>query len=176
MARTVTQPPDDPKMWRRLVARTHPDAGGDHELFIWAAALKDAVCKGIEAPRVEREPRPYDESPRRPPTSRADAAERVPFYLEDFRDLTRRVLAAAGEVPWLYGRLLRIVNDCHAVEDGPLYPQQYRGATYRQLAAIAHEAGMTKPERQKWYRLAESLPLSQRHAGHILTSLKGGAA
>ncbi len=24
MARTTTRPPDDPKMWRRLVARTRP--------------------------------------------------------------------------------------------------------------------------------------------------------
>ena len=30
--RTPTVPLDDPRMWRRLVARTHPDAGGDHEL------------------------------------------------------------------------------------------------------------------------------------------------
>ena len=28
MARTPTLPPDEPRMWRRLVARTHPDAGG----------------------------------------------------------------------------------------------------------------------------------------------------
>ncbi|MDP9480835.1 MAG: hypothetical protein M3R38_35090 [Actinomycetota bacterium] len=176
--RTVTRPPDDPKMWRRLVARAHPDTGGDHELFVWVTTVKDAVCKGIEAPRVEREPRPYDESPRRPTTSsRADAAERVPFHqFEDFHTLTKLVLSAAEEVPWLYGRLLRLVDGCRAFEDGPLYHQQCRGATYRQLAAIAHEVGMTKPERIRWYRLAESLPLSQRHAGHILTRLKGGAS
>ncbi|MDP9477193.1 MAG: hypothetical protein M3R38_16200 [Actinomycetota bacterium] len=173
--RTVTQPPDDPRMWRRLVARAHPDTGGDHELFVWVTTVKDAVCKGIQAPRVEREPRPY-ETPRRPPTSRADAAERVPFHqFEDFRTLTRKVLSVAEEVPWMYGRLLRLVGDCHTVEDGPLYHQQCRGASYRQLAAIAHEAGMSKPERVQWYRVCESIPLAQRHAGHILSKLKGGA-
>ncbi len=176
MARTVTQPPDDQKMWRRLVARAHPDAGGCGELFIWATATRDAVCKGIEAvPPAEREPRPYDESPR-PSPSPADAAERVPFYpLEDFDALTRKILAVAEEVPSLYGRLLRLVADCAPATHGRAQLRERRGATYRQLALIAHVAGMTKPERIRWYRLAESLPLSQRHAGHILTRLKGGA-
>lgn len=30
-------------MWRLLLARLHPDAGGDHELFAFACALKDEV-------------------------------------------------------------------------------------------------------------------------------------
>jgi hypothetical protein len=174
--RTVTQPPDDARMWRRLVARAHPDTGGADDLFIWATALKDSVCRGIEAPRVEREPRPY-ESPRRPTTPPADAAERVPFGpFEDFDDLTQKILAVAEEVSWPYGRLLRLVGGCYAVFDGPLYPHQYRGATYKQLAAIAHGAGMSKPERVQWYRVCESIPLAQRHAGHILSKIKRRAA
>ncbi|MDP9437835.1 MAG: hypothetical protein M3P49_03680 [Actinomycetota bacterium] len=176
MARTVTRPPDDPKMWRRLAARAHPDTGGSNELFVWVTTLKDAVCKGIEAPRVERESRPY-ESPRRPTTPPADAAERVPYCpLEDFDCLTQKILSVAEDVPEHYGYLLRLVGDCPTVEDGPLYHQQCRGATYRQLAAIAHEAGMSKPERVQWYRVCESIPLAQRHAGHILSRLKRRAA
>jgi hypothetical protein len=31
-------------MWRRLISRAHPDAGGDHELFIWTGAVRDVVC------------------------------------------------------------------------------------------------------------------------------------
>ncbi len=31
-------------MWRLLMARLHPDAGGTHELFLFACALKDEVC------------------------------------------------------------------------------------------------------------------------------------
>ncbi|MDP9484715.1 MAG: hypothetical protein M3Q49_02795 [Actinomycetota bacterium] len=156
-------------------ARAHPDAGGDHELFVWVTTVKDAVCKGIEAPRVEYEPRPY-ESPRRPTTPPADAAERVLFSpFEDFDALTQKILLVAEEIAGPYGRLLRLIGDCHAVLDGPLYRHQYRGASYKQLAAIAHVAGMKKPERIRWYRLAESLPLPQRHAGHILSKLKGGA-
>jgi hypothetical protein len=30
--------------WRLLLARLHPDAGGDHELFLFACALMDSVC------------------------------------------------------------------------------------------------------------------------------------
>lgn len=33
----------DRKMWRLLLARLHPDAGGDPELFIFACALRDQV-------------------------------------------------------------------------------------------------------------------------------------
>ena len=33
----------DGRMWRLLLARLHPDAGGDHELFLFACALMDSV-------------------------------------------------------------------------------------------------------------------------------------
>lgn len=33
-------------MWRMLLAKLHPDAGGDHELFLFACALKEGVCGG----------------------------------------------------------------------------------------------------------------------------------
>lgn len=32
-------------MWRLLLARLHPDAGGSQELFLFACALKDEVCR-----------------------------------------------------------------------------------------------------------------------------------
>lgn len=35
---------EDRRTWRRLLARLHPDAGGDHELFLFACALKDELC------------------------------------------------------------------------------------------------------------------------------------
>jgi hypothetical protein len=170
MPRTPTLPTDDATMWRRLLARTHPDGGGDHELFIWATAVKDTVCwSDGEVHRVEPYPRrPKSYNP--PPT---DAAERVAFSpFEDFDSLTEKVLSVAEEVVEVYGRLLRLLADCYTALDGPLYQQQKRGATYKQLAAIAHAVGMTKAERSGWYRLAESLPLSQRHAGHLLGKLQ----
>lgn len=33
-------------MWRMLLAKLHPDAGGDHELFVFACALKEGICGG----------------------------------------------------------------------------------------------------------------------------------
>ena len=38
--------PNDQGMWRLLLARLHPDAGGDHELFVFANAVKEEVCGG----------------------------------------------------------------------------------------------------------------------------------
>jgi hypothetical protein len=34
----------DRRAWRLLLARLHPDAGGDHELFLFACALMDSMC------------------------------------------------------------------------------------------------------------------------------------
>ena len=63
-----------------------------------------------------------------------------------------------------------------AEHDGPLYDQQRRGATYKQLAAIGHAVGMSGAERAQWYDIARAVPLSQRHAGHILSRSKARAA
>lgn len=174
MSTTPTQPPDDPKMWRRLVARTHPDAGGDHELFIWTGAIKAIICDGeLQAgPR----PRPADNRSRRREPS-TDDTDRVPFDpFADFAVLTDRATAMADAVAQPYCFLLGYLADCQAETDGTLYDQQRRGATWKQLAAIGHMVGMDKVERVQWYRIAESVPLSQRHAGHILARLKRRAA
>ena len=34
----------DRRAWRLLLARSHPDAGGNHELFLFACALMESVC------------------------------------------------------------------------------------------------------------------------------------
>jgi hypothetical protein len=34
---------EDRRMWRLLLARLHPDAGGDHDLFAFACAMRDEV-------------------------------------------------------------------------------------------------------------------------------------
>jgi hypothetical protein len=57
-----------------------------------------------------------------------------------------------------------------------VYRQQFQGATYKSLAAIAYRAGMSARERSGWYRVAEAIPLAQRHAGHILAKLQSRAA
>jgi hypothetical protein len=168
MTRTPTLPLDDHRMWRRLVGLAHPDAGGDHELFIWTVATRDAVCGELRAeiPRVERWA-----------PSTQGTGERVPFDEDaSLEVLTDRAVAMAEAVAEPFGFLLRQVADCYAVSEGPLYVQQRCGASYRSLAAIGHTVGMSKAERVQWYRIAEAIPLSQRHAGHILSQLKRRAA
>jgi hypothetical protein len=157
-------------MWRKLLARTHPDAGGDHDLFIWTRNLHDVVCASVltntPPPRAAQSSTPQ-EGPARVPFEKA----------QSFADLTRQAVALADTVDAAYSRLLRLLEDCEEEDEGsPLFTQQSQGATYRTLAAIGHAAGLDKSERAHWYRLAEQVPLSQRHAGHILTKLKKGEA
>jgi len=169
MTRTPTLPLHDRSMWRRLVSRAHPDSGGDHELFIWTVATREAICGGElgeEIPRRERRE-----------TSTSGAGECIPFdQFADFQVLTDRAVTMAATVAEPYGYLLRQVADCYPAEDGPLHYQQRRGASYKSLAAIGYRVGMSKSERVQWYRIAEAIPLSQRHAGHTLSRLKRRAA
>jgi hypothetical protein len=175
--RTQSRPLDDPKMWRRLVARTHPDAGGDHELFIWTGTVKDAVCGG----QLQVGPKP---EPRDNPSRRGEGSTRGPTHTDDkprvpwppgtdFEESTHEaLLMAAMEQP--YAQILLLLKDCRPLEH--LAYEQERGASYKRLATIAHTWGMSKAERSGWYRVAEGIPLSDRHAGHILSKLKRQAA
>ncbi len=173
--RTPTLPPNDRAMWRRLISRAHPDAGGDHDLFIWSMATRDVVCGGelgSEIPRRERQ-----DHPSRRREASTSSADRVPFdAYADFGVLTDRAVTMADAVAQPYAYLLRLLSGCYPVADGTLHTQQSRGASYRSLAAIGHHVGMSKAERAHWYRVAESIPLSQRHAGHILSRLQREAA
>jgi hypothetical protein len=158
-------------MWRRLVSRAHPDTGGDHDLFVWTMATRDVVCGGEFGPEV----------PRRETSHRRDNAtaspDRLPFdQFAEFSLLTDRAVTMAAAVAEPYAYLLRQVADCYPVSEGPLRAMETRGATYKSLAAIGHRVGMTKAERAQWYSIAETVPLSQRHAGHILSKLQRAAA
>ena len=169
MSRTPTLPPDDPRMWRRLLSRTHPDAGGSHELFIWTGAVRDVVCEGRLSFR-------NDNSRRRENPERTGNVDRVPFDPTiDFSELTRRALVVAEEVGGVHGALLEMLEGC---EPPPMQTGAWaqRGASYKKLAAVGHMAGLGKSERVKWYRVAEHVPLSDRHVGHILAQLKRRAA
>jgi hypothetical protein len=181
---TATLPPHEPVMWRKLLAKVHPDANGDHELFIWTMHLRDEVCRsgvatvppsGTGSREGARPQPPPSPSPPKP------SPDRIPFDRDPplgFSELTARALAMAdfGETLPLYADLLRLLVDCEEAYSGPLYDQQKRGASYKQLAAIAYKVGMSKERRIGWYRLAESIPLSMRHAGHILKELAERAA
>lgn len=54
---------EDRRMWRLLLARLHPDAGGDHELFTFACAVKEEL---LGADRAGEPPEHDDDASRRP--------------------------------------------------------------------------------------------------------------
>ena len=166
MTRTPTLPANDPKMWRRLVARAHPDAGGSHELFVWTCAVMDLVCARVAEPPARFHPESA--------TTPTPDPDRVPWSgAYDFCEVTRTALryASLGEP---YAPLLSLLADCQPLEH--LSAQQNRGASYKQLAAVGHAWGMTKRERVAWYRVAEDLALTDRHASHLLGRLRTRAA
>jgi len=173
--RTQTQPLDDPRMWRKLLGRSHPDAGGEGDLFIWTVAVKDAVCGGglqlVAKPEPSYHPSRRREASTRHPTSGADDKPRIPYPTgTSFEESTRRALRVVGP----YAPVLARLTSCYPVPH--LAYEEARGASYKRLAAIAHTYGMTSSERSGWYRCAESIPLSDRHASHILGRLKRQAA
>jgi len=103
---------------------------------------------------------------------------RVPYppgETSDFAALTAKaVVMVAEQVGGIHGFLLEMLADCEAP---PLTTGAWeqRGASYKSLAAIGHKVDMTKAERVRWYRIAEAVPLSQRHARHILSKLQRAA-
>jgi hypothetical protein len=168
MTRTPTLPADDPKMWHRIIARAHPDAGGDHELFIWTGAVRHLLCARVDAPSAPLRPGGASTT-----SSPADP-DCIPWFgAYDFEEVICTALryASLGKP---YVDLLSLLADCKPLDN--MVRQQSRGASYRQLAAIGHAWQMTKRERVRWYRLAEDLALTDRHASHLLGRLKKRAA
>ena len=45
-------PFEDRRMWRLLLARLHPDAGGDHDLFAFACAIRAEMSSENHAART----------------------------------------------------------------------------------------------------------------------------
>ena len=175
MTRTLTAPVDDPHMWRRLAAKAHPDAGGDGELFVWLTSVKEAVCEG--QPRKHAET-PTREEPRHRSYGRRhtdDDPDRVSFpACTDFREATLSALRYSDNNHNIFADVLWLLADCEPRFDKRR--EEQRGASYRRLAAIGHIVGMDKRTRSRWYDIARSIPLSDRHAGHIISRLKRSEA
>lgn len=84
MSRTATAPPTDPRLWRLLLARAHPDAGGSGELFVWAQALREVL---------EDEPPPRQVCGRCNPAPR----EAAPAHDPARQEARRRAASKAGK-------------------------------------------------------------------------------
>lgn len=164
---TPTKPLTDPSMWRRLLARAHPDTGGSDELCVWAQALRNYVLTGKEPPRRE--------SRSSPQTSGREERTRVayspPEGYEAFDSHTAYIeeAVAPGE-PEPIARLLWMLEDCPGAGNS----QDTSGATFKQLHFIAGLAGLDDAHRRKLFAVAEEASLRSSHAGHIIKTLKGG--
>jgi hypothetical protein len=82
--------------------------------------------------------------------------------------LTLRAVSVGRHAEEPYRSLVALLIECPADERGRAAARQERGATYGQLGRIAHDAGMTRGGRYRWYELACSIPLSEKHASHII--------
>lgn len=173
--RTHTKTLDDPRMWKRLVALAHPDRAGDDELFIWARELQQAVADGklkYGSGSASKESATH-QGGRAKTSENADENPRVQFTdSASFDELTRKAVKTARDGgPW--ADLLRLLVDCEP--DPELDAEQKRGASYKQLAALAHKQGFSKDERVEWYKVAGSIPLSDAHARHMFRRIEDGA-
>jgi hypothetical protein len=142
MPRTLTAPPTDKGMWRRLLFCVHPDRGGEHELFIWTQALYEHVAGDTIEPVVDDRSRRERYSSGQEYGTGANNAERVPYEeafgrAGSFAELTLQDLMFADEAGEPYARVLRLLRDCYEATEaeGTLYRWQHQGATYRTLAA-----------------------------------------
>jgi hypothetical protein len=132
--------------------------------------VKDHVCEAKSPAGGEAPPR---KEPRHRDTGHTDDddPDRIPYPAwTDFRDTTLAALRYADAHPDGYGRLLGLLDDCLPMRSK--WREQERGASYKRLAAIGHLAGMDTAQRSRWYRIAESIPISDRHAGHVISRLK----
>ena len=168
MPRIATPAPTDCAMWRRLLRVAHPDTTGSDALFVWTKALHEHVA-GTSIP--EDPPRL-----RRDPPKHKGTCCRVDFHLayeyDSHEELTEHAVALSEETRGPYASLLEHLRDCYpsVPSDHTLRRAENVGATYKQLAYIGHLANLSDTQRMAWYRLAEEVPLSQRHAGHLLQS------
>lgn len=95
---------------------------------------------------------------------------RIPFIGGDFDWLNGAALrVAASNADNAHGALLALLEDLAPAHYGML--SERRGASYAQLHAIADAAGLSELEREDWIMLAESIPLVERGALHIVGEL-----
>ncbi len=133
-------------------------------MFLFATALKEQVCGDgyRDEDPIPRQSREQSHGRREDGSPRVDYPDGADFSLS-----TARALNLAGEVGPPYARLLRLLSDCFPSEN----PAENVGASYKQLAYAAHLAGLSKPERTRFYEIARELPMSGAHVGHIIERL-----
>jgi hypothetical protein len=104
-------------------------------------------------------------------------AERIPYdpslgHADEHVALTMRAMFIGGCTDEPFTSVLGLLSDCASQDHGRPALRQSRGATYKQLACVAHLFGMSRTQRRAWYALARAVPLSEQHAHHLITRLK----
>ena len=182
--RTDTPPPTDRAMWARLLKALHPDHhGGDAAAFVWARELQALVsgqqggggrCEACPAAFHDR--REASRQGQRQHQHHRAASDRILYdaalaYPDEFSLLTLRALSVGRHSEEPHRTVLGLLMGCPTHDRGRGAAKQERGASYRQLALIAHRAGMTDRQRYRLYEIARSVPLSELHASWILGRL-----
>ena len=175
MAQTSTPAPlDDSRLWRRAPSRVHPDSGGDHEIFLFLSAAKEALAEPCECRRGD----PLA-GPRNGYAGQEQTTDRIDYDPElgipsTFDALTMRALESGVELEEPYRKLISLLTDCVSSGHGRQELKQRRGASFKQLAYAGYLAGLNKEERGRFYEIAQRVPLSDRHISHVIDKLKDG--
>lgn len=179
----------DSRMWRRLLARAHPDSGGDHELFVWVQYLREHIENehndpfadllayfsserhAPKAPRQQASRRQRKKKPEKPWSERR-SKERVPLETDlSFDELTALALEVAHGFNEPYDYIFSLLAGCKAPspdDDPETVEEAGMGAGYAVLADIGRTLGLDKRGRHAIYRYGEVVPLTQRHALYLL--------
>lgn len=173
----------DPRMWRRLLAQAHPDAGGDHELFVWTqSVLRENIKQNRQSPVTDLIEQMLSEwnqrppAPRKPPKKKPWSDRRSKNYIHfetdlSFDELTARALEMAKNFGEPYDHIFSLLAGCEAPapDEGPeAVAEANTGAGYAVLADVGRALGLDKKGRYKIYRYGEQVSLTQRHARYLL--------
>lgn len=173
IAKTQTPAPlTDSGFWRRVLARVHPDAGGNHEEFLFLSAARERVesCRG----RCDRGPGPGPEcGGSRSYETGADrtGADRIRFPegRVDHVELVARARGLARGHGRVLGAVLARLAGYQQATSGRARLAEQRGATYKQVRYLAALADVAPRE---MYEAAERVPMSQAMVGYLITELK----
>ncbi len=179
----------DPRMWRRLLARAHPDTGGDHELFVWTQSVREAIERDHQSSMADLVGQMFSEWNQRPPAPRKPRKKKpwserrskshIPFETDlSFEELTARALEMAKDFEEPYDHIFSLLAGCEApAQDEDLHADEAQiGAGVAVLADVGRALGLDGRGRAPIYHYARQIPLTQRHARHLLREVERLAA
>lgn len=168
------------------MARTHPDAGGSEELFVWTQALREELCDASLAEsgfasRVWEEflaaqcaGSRSEARPKNRPRQSKRSTNRIYFDTAlSFNELTDRALEIADTLEEPYRALVPLLLDgCELSRFGCdlafIEAARTVGAFYARVADASHALRLDEQTRLRLYKFAKRVPLSDLHAVHMV--------